>query len=457
MEKVVFSGEFRVAAETLFAWHERPGAFERLNPPWAPVRIVSQDAGVKDGARVRIKVPLGPIQLAWDLEHRGYIAGQEFSDVQLRGPFSAWKHRHLVESTGTQSSRLTDAIEYAAPLGPLGKIANAVMIERDLKRVFKYRHEVLKNDLALLSRYPASRPLRVLISGASGLVGTSLTAFLGIAGHEVWKLVRRPASTEKKEIFWDPERGILDEASLEGFDAVINLSGENVAGARWSAEFKQQLLTSRTHTTSLLVERFSKSKSPPKTFLCASAIGFYGSREEETLVETSPVGSGFLPEICVAWENAARQAEQFGARVVTLRIGIVLSPRGGALQKMLLPFLAGGGGVVGDGQQFMSWISLDDVVGGFYHALMSDTVRGAVNLVAPRAANNLQFTKTLGAVLKRPTIMPLPAVVVKTIFGEMGEALLLGSTRVVPSQLQATGYTFLYPELEAALRHQLGR
>ncbi|NDC38591.1 MAG: NAD-dependent epimerase/dehydratase family protein, partial [Proteobacteria bacterium] len=259
MEQATFVSEYPVSAAELFAWHERPGAFERLNPPWAPVRIVSQDAGVKDGARVSIKVPLGPVSIPWDLEHRGYIAGQEFSDIQLRGPFSAWKHRHLVEATGPKSSRLTDLIEYAAPLGPLGKIANAVMIAGDLKRVFKYRHEVLKNDLALLARYPSSRPLKVLISGASGLVGTALSAFLGIAGHEVWKLVRREASAEKKEIFWDPARGILDEASLESFDAVINLSGENVAGARWSESFKGRLLSSRTQTTSLLVTRLAKT------------------------------------------------------------------------------------------------------------------------------------------------------------------------------------------------------
>jgi uncharacterized protein (TIGR01777 family) len=457
MENFNFTGEFPASADVVFGWHERPGAFERLNPPWAPVRIVKKDAGIRDGARVSLRVPFGPIGIPWDLEHRGYVQGREFSDVQIRGPFRSWKHRHIIEPKGAELSVLHDKIEYQLPFNAISRIGKRLLVEHELERVFRYRHSILANDLKLILKYPSSRPLKILISGASGLVGSALVAFLGVAGHQVWRLVRRAARIERNEIFWDPEKGVLTAESLEGFDAVIHLSGENVAGSRWSEGVKKRIHDSRIDTTQFLNSQLSRLKAPPKTFICASAIGYYGSAGEIVCDESSPLGSGFLCEVADGWEKAASKANDFGARTVLLRIGIILSPQGGALSKMLLPFLAGAGGIVGDGMQYMSWIGIDDVIGAIYHSLMRDDVIGPVNLVAPRPVNNLQFTKTLGAVLRRPTLFPLPKQIIRTIFGEMGETLLLGSTRVIPRKLEDTGYSFLYPELKDALAHQLGR
>lgn len=457
MENLNFTREFPASADIVFGWHERPGAFGRLNPPWAPVRVVRQDPGIRDGARVSLRVPFGPISIPWDLEHRGYVQGREFSDVQIRGPFKSWTHRHVIEPKGSDLSVLHDRIEYQLPFNTISRLGRQILVEDELARVFRYRHSILENDLKLILKYPSVRPLRILISGASGLVGSALVAFLGVAGHEVWRLVRRTPRIEKNEIFWDPEKGELAAESLEGFDAVIHLSGENVAGSRWSEDVKKRIYDSRIETTKFLNLLLSKLTKPPKTFICASAIGYYGSAGETVCDESSPLGSGFLCEVAKGWETAALKADNFGARTVLLRIGIILSPQGGALSKMLLPFLSGAGGTVGDGMQYMSWIGIDDVIGAIYHSLMNDKVNGPVNLVAPRPVNNLQFTKTLGAVLRRPTIFPLPKQIIRTIFGEMGETLLLGSTRVIPRKLEDTGYSFLYPELKDALAHQLGR
>jgi uncharacterized protein (TIGR01777 family) len=298
--------------------------------------------------------------------------------------------------------------------------------------------------------------MRVAITGSSGLIGSALVPFLAKSGHEVVRLVRRQAR-KADEARWDPDRGEIDEGALERVDAVVNLSGANIAGGRWTGARKELLRSSRIGPTRLLAETIAARKTKPRVFLSSSAVGYYGSRGEEWVTEDDGPGSGFLSRLCVEWEKATAPAASAGIRVVHPRTGVVLSPAGGALGKMLLPFKAGLGGVVGPGTQYMSWIALDDLLGVLRHALEDPSVRGPLNAVASAPVTNAEFTKTLGRVLGRPTIAPLPALALRLAFGEMAEATLLSSTRARPARLEEAGYRFLFPALEGALRHVLGK
>lgn len=297
--------------------------------------------------------------------------------------------------------------------------------------------------------------MRILVTGSSGLVGTALCPALEAAGHQLTRLVRPPREPAPGIGIWDPAAGVLDADTVAGHDAVINLAGENIAGGRWNKARKERIRDSRVKGTRLLAETMACLDAPPRVFVSASAIGYYGDRAGQLLREYHEAGEGFLPEVCQAWEEATEPAKAAGVRVVCARIGIVLSPEGGALKKMLTPFKLGVGGKVGSGGQFMSWIHLDDVVGAFLHLLETDALKGPVNLVAPDALDNADFTKTLGRVLRRPTIFPLPAFMVRLLFGEMGQDLLLASTRVDPERLKQTRYRFRFPRLEDALRNLL--
>ena len=297
--------------------------------------------------------------------------------------------------------------------------------------------------------------MKILISGSTGLVGSALVPALQSSGHEVVRLVRF-SNSGAGSITWNPMAGQLSAASLEGLDAAVHLAGENIAARRWTPAQKTLIRESRVVGTRLLAETLAKLKAPPKTLVCASAIGFYGNRSDQRLNEDSPPGTGFLADTCREWEAAAKPAADRGIRVVHLRTGIVLASQGGALAKMLTPFRLGIAGIIGDGQQYMSWISLDDLVAVISFALSSQTLRGAVNSVAPNAVTNHEFTKTLGRVLRRPTVFPMPAFAARLAFGEMADGLLLASTRVEPKRLMDAGFRFRFPELEGALVHAIG-
>lgn len=299
--------------------------------------------------------------------------------------------------------------------------------------------------------------MKIAVTGASGLVGSALVPFFTTGGHEVVRLGRSRPQSAGSEIQWNPQAGTLDAATLEGVDAVVHLAGENIAAGRWTEAQKSRIRDSRVNGTRLVSETLAKLSQPPTVLVCASAIGYYGDRGQELLREDSPAGHGFLADVCKVWEAATEPAAQKGIRTVLLRLGIVLSPAGGALSKMLWPFKMGVGGVVGSGDQYWSWIGLDDVVGAIHHALVTDRLHGPVNVVAPQPATNREFTKTLGKVLGRPTIFPMPAVAARLALGEMADALLLASARVEPAQLLASGYVFRHPDLESALRHCLGK
>jgi len=298
--------------------------------------------------------------------------------------------------------------------------------------------------------------LRVAVTGSTGLVGSEVAAGLSAAGQEVVHLVRRAPAPGEAAVRWDPAKGEIDAAGLEGLDAVVHLAGENVGSGRWSSARKAAIRHSRVNGTRLLCDALAGLDRPPKTLVCASAIGYYGNRGEEPLTEESPPGVGFLAEVCREWESASEPAVRKGIRVVTLRIGIVLSPKGGALAQMLPPFRAGFGGVLGGGRQYVSWIALDDLSLVIFHALRRGDLSGPVNAVAPRPVTNREFTEALGKALSRPTPFPVPAFALRIALGrEMADSLLLASARVVPRRLEETGFQFRFPELPAALRHLL--
>ncbi len=297
--------------------------------------------------------------------------------------------------------------------------------------------------------------MKVAVSGANGLIGSALSSSLLQAGHQVTRIVRSRTNHAAADLLWNPEAAEIEGDKLEGVDAVVHLAGENIAARRWQPAQKEKIRLSRINGTKLLAETIRRLKNPPRVVVSGSAIGFYGNRRAQVLTEQSPPGDGFLAEVCRAWEQAIAPAREKGVRIVNLRTGVVLSTKSGALAKMLPIFRLGGGGIIGDGHQYMSWISLDDEVQAILHIIQTDTVIGPVNCVAPNPVTNAEFTQTLAKALHRPAILPLPAFAAKILLGEMADELLLASQRCQPEKLLKHGYTFQYPTLEDALRHVL--
>ena len=297
--------------------------------------------------------------------------------------------------------------------------------------------------------------MKVLISGATGLIGSALIPALESGGHEVSRLTRSPASSE--DVGWDPSSGRIDASRLEGHDAVVHLAGESIGEGRWTPEKKRRILESRREGTRLLAETIAGLPEPPEVLVSASAVGYYGDRGNELLREESEPGSDFLAEVCRAWEAAADPAREAGIRVVHPRNGIVLSTEGGALARTLPIFKLGGGGRIGSGRQWWSWVAIDDVAGAYVHAITEDSLEGPLNVGSPNPLTNAEYTRVLGRVLNRPTVFPLPAPAARLVLGEVADALLLASQRVEPAKLRESGYEFRYPELEGALRHLIGR
>lgn len=453
--KASFSWRSTIPASTheVFSWHTRPGAFERLNPPWRPVTVTRAVGGISEGAEVSIALPvIAGLSIPWDLRHTRFVQDSEFCDEQVRGPFGSWKHTHHFTSLGEDLTEMHDEIEYALPFPvPLG----SWIVEIELRRLFKYRHAVLASDLALHVRHKDKPRKTIVIAGASGFVGTALRAFLSTAGHTVIHLVRREPR-HALERSWNPAKGELSKEVFDGVDVVINLAGSNIAAARWNESVKREIEHSRVVTTALLAHTIAALPKPPELVIMASGVGCYGDTGDRTVDETSPLGTGFLSQVSIAWEGAAAPLHDSASRLVHLRIGTVLNARGGALKKMLLPFRMGLGGKLGSGEQYMSWVALQDLLGIVEHAIYTPEVTGPVNAVAPQAITNREFTKALGARLTRPTICAVPAPIVRAVFGEMGEALLLASSRATPSRLLTSGYSFLFPTIEPALQFEIG-
>ncbi len=301
----------------------------------------------------------------------------------------------------------------------------------------------------------------IVVSGANGLIGSALVKSLIQDGHNVKSLSRDEKADSKYAIYWDPKNGKLKPERLNGVDAVIHLAGESIAGknpiqGRWTKTRKEEILQSRVKGTKLLSDTLAGLSNPPKVFICASAIGYYGDRADEKLDENSTRGKGFLADVCDEWEKATSESVKKGLRVVNTRFGVILSRDGGALKSMLPPFKMGVGGQIGSGKQYMSWIDIDDVVGAIKFAIKNDSLQGIVNVVSPNPLPNIEFTKILGHVIHRPTIFPIPAIGINTLFGEMGNELLLASQRVYPKKLLDAGYQFKYSNLSSSMQHVLG-
>ncbi len=446
-------------AESTFAWFEHEGSFRRLMPPWEVAEEVRADESLEVGSQRVFRFPMGPIKMTWVAEHTGYEPPRFFSDKMVRGPFWSWSHdHHLIEDNGT--TKVVDEVTYQVPFGPLGNLADRVLggrlVRRRISQMFTARELRLQRDLAQHAKFSEVPRKRILVVGSSGIIGTQLVAFLDTGGHDVWRLVRRSVKEGAKEIRWEPSSGVLERSKLEGFDAIIHLGGEGIGDKRWSRKRKKMIRDSRVDSTSLLSEAVSNLRQKPEVFILASAIGWYGDRGDEELDEGSHSGEGFLPSVCVDWESAASMVRESEVRTIFLRSGIVLSGTGGALGKMLLPFKMGAGGPMGGGRQWMSWISLDDEIYAIHHLLMNVESDGVYNLTAPNPSRQKKFAKTLGKVLRRPAFAPLPAFVVKVLFGEMGVKLTLESQKVIPTRLVQEGYEFLHPNLEVALTDTLG-
>ena len=442
-----------VSASRLFDWHMKSGAFERLAPPWAAPMALTPFAEPKAGESVELLVPVLPgVKAKWTAEFVELRAPEMFRDVQRSGPFAKFNHTHLFEAAGENDSVMADCITYALPGGAIGDLLGHSLVGRKLDATFGYRHRVLRTDLEVHSTANAS--WRVAVTGARGLVGRALVAFLESGGHDVHRMTRRSRVSER-EIEFDPEKGAAHPSELEGFDAVIHLAGDPIAKGRWTEEKKRRIRDSRVPFTRRLAETLGALKHPPRVFISASAVGYYGDRGDRILRESDAPGEGFLPEACLQWEQATEPAAQAGIRVVHLRTGLVLTTAGGALEQMIPPFKLGLGGRLGGGGQWWSFIALDDLLYLIHHAIRNDRVQGALNATSPEPVTNAEFTTTLARALRRPALIPVPRFALNLVFGPMAGPLMMASARVNPEKALDTGFTFHYPALAQALGHVL--
>jgi hypothetical protein len=431
----------------VFAWHGRPGALARLSPPWLPGKVVAEASSLQDGQAV-LAFPGG---LRWVAQHRreGYDPPHSFVDEVTSQPFEVlgWRHTHVFSEAGEGSTRVADEVRTRMPGGLL-------------RAMFAYRHRQLADDLASHARARSWRvgPMTVAMTGSSGLIGSALAAFLTTGGHGVVRLVRR-APARPGERRWDPENP--DPQLLDGVDAVVHLAGASIAG-RFTEPHKRAVLDSRSEPTRRLAEAAAAAAERgggPSVFVSASAIGYYGyDRGDDVLTEASSQGEGFLADVVARWEEATGPAVEAGLRVVKVRTGIVQSPRGLPLGLLYPVFLVGLGGKLGGGRQWTSWTGIDDLVDIYYRALLDPAMSGPVNAVCPRPVRNDEYTATLGRVLRRPAVMTVPGFAAGIALGPEGRREVAeASQRVEPAVLLGASHQFRYPELEAALRHLLGR
>lgn len=456
MPEFTHRSDMPVSAAELYAWHMRPGAVERLMPPWVKAEVLRREGGVEDGGTILMQLGIGPFKTKWLARHEEALPGRQFIDEQVEGPFSKWRHTHRFMPLDAEKSALEDYIHFRMKGGGLGRSFGTSFVFSELARMFPWRHARTRLDLKR-HKAAALAPMRIVVSGASGLVGEALCAFLSTGGHRVDRLVRKPPAAGSTDVHYDPAAGTIDAAALEGADAIIHLAGENIA-QRWTPAGMNRIRESRREGTRLVADAIAKMTRKPQVFIAASAVGYYGDRDAEPVDESDrTAGTGFLAEVCQAWEMASFSARDAGVRTVNLRLGVVLTPRGGALAKMLPPFKLGLGGPIGTGNQWMSWIGLDDLLGVVLHVLGTPALEGPVNATSPQPVQNRDFTAALASALHRPAFLPLPAAAILTLFGDMGKAMLLEGQRVIPGKLQETGFRFETPYLAEALKWELGQ
>ncbi|MDJ0316607.1 TIGR01777 family oxidoreductase [Arthrobacter antibioticus] len=479
----------------VFEWFTRPGALVRLTPSFFGSTLAEPSDGINVGSRAALGVGapgnigmwlgtaagsvrgLLPASLAgkkwtrpelrWDALHTELTPGTSFTDVMDKGPLAAWTHKHsFVDGAQPGTTVTVDEVDYELPAVARNAWAQKKM-DAELTAMFAFRERTLLADLAFHANY-SSAPLTIAVSGASGLIGRQVCALLGGGGHTVVKLVRgAPKSSD--EIFWDPDAGVLDSAGLARAQVVIHLAGHPIGG-RFTDEVKDAIYQSRVRGTTLVAQTLADiaSDGVERTLVCGSAVGYYGSDPHagvasaqdgtpRPLVESDPAGTDFLARVCRDWEASCAPAVKAGVRVANVRTGLVLSAAGGVLQRLLPLYLAGAGGPVG-GEQWQSWVGIDDIAGIFVHAALTPQLSGPLNGVAPQPVTAREFARTLGAVLHRPAKLKVPALAPRLLLGDQGaNELALASQRVSAAKIQESGYTFRHNDLESALRHILGK
>ncbi len=454
---LIFTNEshYPCDAKTLYDWHSRDGALERLLPPWEKTRIVSKTGSIAPGGRVILKMHNGPVPFTFHALHVEDVPGKMFCDIQEKGPFASWKHSHFFSDSPTGST-LNDYVEYRLPLQNILPGMFRSYVHKNLAQVFFHREKLLLEDIKLHMRC-STKPLRILISGASGVLGRELIPLLTTGGHEVFRLVRRAPEPDSNEIFWNPDEGILEVSKIPEIDGIIHLAGEYIGLSRWAEQRKQRVLDSRIKGTRLLARTAAKMSPRPSVFLSASAVGFYGNNPKLNISEDEPCGSDFISGVCRVWEEAAEPAREAGIRTVFLRLGVGLTPRGGALKKILSASRLGFVRRFGPGNQYISWISSDDMVSAMLHCFTCEELEGPVNIAAPNPVTNEEFMKTLARLTSRPLLFPVSEKLLHIVYGQMASEILLSGCHVSTSKLEKSGFVFRHPKLEFALYRLLGK
>lgn len=440
-----------VSKEEAFAWFERPGAFERLLPPFVPIQIIEPIPSLKKGERVRFKYSLiGKSGFECVHEIIDLEKNDHFTDIQIKGPFTSWFHHRKFWGKGKDHTVIEEIVKYKLPFDHiLGRFVNTP-IAKQLTRLFNYRQEILKKDFLFLKNTPQKK-LHVLITGSTGLIGSALTALLKTMGHIVTPITRHLSAGEEG-IFWDIENQKIDSELLEDHDAVIHLAGENIA-QYWTAHAKEKIYKSRVDSTRLLVNALNKLKNPPKTFISASGLHYYQSRKEFSDMDTSK--EEFLSHVVKDWEEEALNLKK-EIRIVHMRTGVVLSSRGGMLKKILSLYKCGLGHKIGNGKMHLSWISIDDLLYLYAHVVMTPSLKGPINATSPYPVTQIEFSLMLAKLLKRPHFLKIPSLLIKTFGGQMAEEILLSDMNILPEKLIEIGYSFKYPHLRECLTHILG-
>ncbi|HEX7323705.1 MAG TPA: TIGR01777 family oxidoreductase [Mycobacterium sp.] len=436
----------QASRDDVWSWFTRPGALQRLAPPWQPVRVQTEATSLRDGQAV-LALPAG---LRWIATHQpaGYQEGHRFVDRLTSWPLAPvlnWRHEHHFTEAGPDRTKITDRVDTRLP-------------DAFLRPMFAYRQRQLADDLAAHAWAREAHPdrLTVAVTGSSGLVGTALSAMLSTGGHRVIRLVRRNTAADDERA-WNPVAP--DPALLGDVDVLVHLAGATIAG-RFDAGHKAAIRDSRIGPTRRLAELAagSAARARPVVMVCASAVGIYGpNRGDEILTEASDRGEGFLADVVADWEDATRPAAEAGLRVVNIRTGIVQTPASGSLKLLRPLFEAGLGGRLGDGDQWTPWIGLDDLLDIYLRAIVDTRIAGPINAAAPDPVTNADYTRTLGTVLRRPTILPTPSFGIRLLLGAEGATeVALAGQRAIPARLNAIGHRFRFPALEPALRHMLG-
>ncbi|MCB4203397.1 TIGR01777 family oxidoreductase [Deferribacterales bacterium Es71-Z0220] len=448
--RFIKESNFEVSVEKLFSWHERDAVIKRLTPCWESVILLSQTGRVCENPRVFFKVKAGPFWIDYVAKHVEYEKNRMFIDIQEKGPFKKYKHSHIFNRLEENVSQLKDHVEFEMPLHFLTKY----FVFNKFRRMFDYRHTITRNDIDFLEKFNV-KPMRIAVTGASGDIGRNLLPLLQTHGHKVIRLIRDKELTDEENYYWEVDTGKVYGSDLN-FDAVIHLAGKPIGNKRWNDKIKGEIVKSRIDNTKKLAKFLLSLERKPRVFISASAIGYYGETGDNFVDEEGVSGNEFISYICKNWEDSANILKS-SMRVVNLRIGVVMSYCGGALNRVLPFFNTGLGVVFGKGDNYLSWVSMDDALYSILFSLYKDNISGAVNVVSPNPVRQKDYAKTLAKVLNRPQFIKVPEKVVRLLFGDMGREILLTSTRVYPKKLLDNGFKFYFPDLEYTIRHTLGR